>query len=125
MTDRGPIEAAVRSTIRSGTVLATPAQGARFEVGVVDDDGLVLLIGEQQTPTGISWHVLEGINGLLAGGKWIPIGSSYSTTATPGTLDAHLKTHVNRAIAGWVAAVLEEAGVVDIDRRRPGRLRRR
>ena len=122
---RGPIERAVRSTIKAGAVLATPAQGARFSVASVDDNGLVLLLGEKEARTRFTWEALEGVGELLAGGTWIPIGSSYSTDQSPGTLDAYLKRHVNRATAGWIAAVLEAAGVIEIDRRRPARIRKR
>jgi hypothetical protein len=40
-----------------------------------------------------------------------------------GTLDAHLKQYLARATAGWVAVVLEKAGVVDVDRSPPARVR--
>lgn len=62
---------------------------------------------------------------LLAGGGWIEIGSRYSTDARAGTLDEYLKQHVRRATAAWVTALLEAAGLVEIDRRRPARLRKR
>jgi hypothetical protein len=41
----------------------------------------------------------------------------------PGTLDEYLKTYLKRATAGWVAVVLEHAGVVAIDRSRPARVK--
>lgn len=53
----------------------------------------------------------------------MPIGSKYETTADPGTLDGYLKGCIKRATAGWVAAVLESADVVEIDRGRPARVR--
>jgi hypothetical protein len=63
------------------------------------------------------------VPGLLRGKGWVPIGSIYSTQGTPGSLDAHLKTFINRATAGWVAVVLEKAGVITIDRTRPARIK--
>lgn len=39
-----------------------------------------------------------------------------------GTLDGYLKGHVNRLTAGWVAALLEKAGIVTIDGSRPARV---
>jgi hypothetical protein len=69
--------------------------------------------------------VLEGVGTTLAGGGWMTIGSVYDTRAVSGTLDAYLKRFINRATAGWVAALLEKAGVVQIDRGRPSRVRLR
>ena len=40
-----------------------------------------------------------------------------------GTLDAHLKRYLARATAGWVAVVLEEAGVVHVDRTPPAKVK--
>jgi hypothetical protein len=54
---------------------------------------------------------------------WVPIGSAYATDSFPGTLDAHLKRFVTRAAGGWVAVVLERAGVIEIDRSPPARVR--
>jgi len=53
----------------------------------------------------------------------VPIGGTYSVDAVAGTLDAHLKRFIARATAGWVAVVLEQAGVIEIDRARPARVR--
>lgn len=53
----------------------------------------------------------------------MPIGSTYDTSADPATLDGYLKGCLKRATAGWVAVVLEGAGIVDLDRSRPARVR--
>ena len=53
------------------------------------------------------------------------VGSTFSVDAEPGTLDEHLKGYLNRATGGWVAVVLERAGVVEIDRATPTRVRLR
>jgi hypothetical protein len=39
-----------------------------------------------------------------------------------GTLDAHLKQCLARATAGWVAVMLETAGVVHLDRTPPAKV---
>jgi hypothetical protein len=121
----GPVERAVRGTVRSGDVLSTPVGGRPFEVARVNADGVVLLFGEKRTPTPFRWPVLEGVLEFLRGKEWVEIGSSFSNDARPGTLDEYLKKegHIRRATAGWVAVLLEEAGVVKIDRRRPARVR--
>lgn len=119
----GPIERAVRAAVPAGTVLATPAQAAPFTVSIIDDRGLVLLLGAKEARTRFSWEAIEGVGTLLATGGWLPIGSAYSTDATAGTLDAYLKKHMHRATAPWIAALLEAAGVAEIDRTRPARIR--
>jgi len=50
-------------------------------------------------------------------------GSVYSTDSQPGSLDLYLKAFLKRATAGWVAVVLEQAGLLAIDRSRPIRVK--
>ena len=121
----GPIELAVREHVKASKRLLTPSQGKTFTVETVDDAGVVLLLGEKQTRTPIRWSVLEGVGTMLADSGWVPIGGVYDTTAISGTLDAYLKRFIKRVTAGWVAALLERAGVVQIDRGRPSRVRLR
>lgn len=85
----------------------------------VNEKGVVLLLGAKEAWTLMSWPCLEGIGPYLAGKGWVRIGSKYETTADPGTLDAYLKGFVNRATGGWVAALLEYARVIEIDRGGP------
>lgn len=119
----GPVERAIRSNLVSGTTLSTPAQGKPFTVSRIDDHGVVLLLGERQTATPLSWTCLEGVVRFLAGRGWVEIGSRYDVSSSPDTLDGYLKGCINRATAGWVAAVLEQAAVVEIDRSRPAAVR--
>jgi len=121
----GPVERAVRKAISSGDKLHTPAQGAEFEVAKVGGNGLVLLLGKKQAWTPLSWECLEGIPGFLRRKGWVDIGSKFDTSADPMTLDGYLKTCIKRATAGWVAVVLEQSGVIEIDRGRPARVRLR
>lgn len=94
-----------------------------FEVARYTSDSLVLLLGVRQAWTPLRWQALEEIPDVLRGRDWVRIGSVYATESTPGTLDSHLKNHVKRATAGWVAVVLENAGVVEIDRSPPATVR--
>jgi hypothetical protein len=115
----GRVEDAVRAAVGPGDRLPTPTGRAVFEVAEVDSERVVLLFGEKQTRTSISWSVLEGIPGYLRGRGGVLIGGVYDLGAIEGSLDAYLKRHIKRATAGWVAVVLERAGVIDIDRARP------
>lgn len=115
----GLVENAVRRQIAAGTRLETPMQSKPFVVDRVDELGVVLLLGKQETPTRITWECLEGIPPFLAGRGDVRIGSVYEVSSIRGSLDEYLKRHVNRATAAWVAALLENAGILRIRRTRP------
>ena len=120
---RGPVEQAVRPRIHEGQVLHTPTRKAPFKVHRIDSIGVVLLLGRKEAQTRFTWPCLEGVVPFLQrhGGE-AEIGGRYDTAPNRGTLDEHLKGFVNRATAGWVAALLEEAGVVEVIRERPARV---
>ena len=82
----------------------------------------MLLLGEKEAWTPLPWTALEEVPGLLRGRGWVPIGGAYSVDSVPGSLDEHLKKFLKRATAGWVAVVLERAGVIAVDRARPARI---
>ena len=103
--------------------MATPTGRGEFSLAQFRSTGLVLLLGKQETRRPISWVALEEIPDLLRGRGWVSIGMTYSTTSSAGTLDAHLKSYLKRATAGWVAVLLERAGVVTTDRSSPARVK--
>jgi hypothetical protein len=111
--------------VSPGDRLATPSGRGQFTVARYTSDGLVLLLGEKEAWTPLPWPALEQVPDFLRGRGWVLIGSAYSTDSVPGTLDAHLKKFLKRATAGWVAVLLEKAGIVAVDRARPARLRLR
>jgi hypothetical protein len=119
----GPVEQAVRSAVSPGQSLSTPSGRGTFSVARYTADKIVLLLGEKEAWTPIPWRALEEVPDLLRGRSWVPIGSTYSTHAVEGTLDGHLKGYIARATGGWVAVVLEIAGVIQIDRSRPARVK--
>lgn len=105
--------------------MPTPTGRGEFSIARIDADGVVLLLGAKEAWTPLSWACIEGVGTFLAAREWVPIGSKYETAADVGTLDGYLKGCLKRATAGWVAVVLEHAGVVEIDRRPPARVRLR
>ena len=119
----GLIEKAVRRTITKDEILYTPAKPAPFEVKTIDGKGIVLLLGEKKTPTKISWECLEGIPAFLRGKDWVEIRMTFNTKSAPNTFDEYMKKCVRRATANYIAVVLEKAGIVEIDRKRPLRIR--
>ncbi|MCP4304792.1 MAG: hypothetical protein GY788_07960 [bacterium] len=118
----GPIEGAIRSSASPGLTLSTPTGRGQFSVAQIDERGIVLLLGKKEWPTPLTWACLEGIADFLSDREWTPIGSRYETSGEPGTLDGYLKGCLKRTTAGWVAVLLEHAGVVEIDRSRPARV---
>lgn len=119
----GPIESAVRRSIRAGESLETPAQKKAFTVDSIDQIGVVLLFGRKQTRTPFTWEALEGIRAEFLHSGWIVIGGRRDVHGEPGTLDGYVKQVVNRDAAGYVASLLEAAGVVELDWARPGHMR--
>ena len=126
MFDMGPVEKAVRNAVREGDALFTPSRGQPFLIGRISSDGIVLELGQKRTPTLFRWECLEGIPPFLQQHGRVPInGSGKSQYIVSGTLDGYLKAHINRLTAGWVAALLEKAEVVDIERTAPAHVRLR
>ena len=119
----GAVETAIRAAVAPGDQLHTPARADRFEVASLDDQGIVLLLGAGRHRTLIPWTCLEGVPTFLGKRLGTRVGGSYSTDADSDTLDGYLKQFVNRATAGWVAALLERAGIVTVDSSPPATLR--
>ena len=124
MTERtekiGPVEIAIRATVHEGDCLTTPTQSKPFCVAKMSGHGIVLEFGEKRTATPFTWACLEGVLPFLEKHGRVPItGSGMSQDIVQGTLDAYLKRYVNRFTASYIAALLEKARVVTIDRTRP------
>jgi hypothetical protein len=88
-------------------------------------DSLILLFGPKKTRTPISWACLEGIPDHLRGRQWVRIGANRDVQGDQDALDGYLKGFIKRQTADYVAVVLERVGVVELDRARPARVRRR
>jgi hypothetical protein len=94
-----------------------------FTVDTIDQSGVVLLFGQKQTPTLFTWEALESIRAHCLNSGWIVIGGRRDVHGEPGTLDGFVKQVVNRAAAGYIASLLEAAGIAELERSRPGRMR--
>lgn len=119
----GPVESAIRRSIRPGDDLETPAKRKLFTVDAIDENGVVLLFGRKKTSTRFNWASLEGVRTTFLHSGWIVIGGRREVQGNPGTLDSYVKQVMKRDTAGWVASLLEAAGIVELDRARPGRMR--
>ncbi len=114
---------AIRGTIHSGDQLKTPTGRGTFEIAEITNDAVVLLFGNQRTPTPLSWSLLDAALEDIAGRGWVPIGASHSVHSALGSFEALLKPAVNRSCANYVAVLLERVGLLEIDRHLPARVR--
>ncbi|MDT0213933.1 hypothetical protein Q9R29_08535 [Rothia sp. ARF10] len=121
----GRVQSAVRAAVQPGNSLPTPTRRGQFSVAEYTAEAAVLLLGTKQTRTPLPWAAFEEAPGFLRGRGWVRIGGGYETVGDPETLDGFLKGYFLRATAGWVAVVLERAGVVEVDRASPARVRLR
>jgi hypothetical protein len=120
----GPVEQAIRATFNTPATLHTLGQRKPFVMDRVDHDGIVLLLGAQRNYTPLRWECLEGIVPFLRGRPgWVPAGGTYVVGGELGTLDEYLKACISRQTSRWVAVVLKDAGVVQVDAGPPLRVR--
>jgi hypothetical protein len=118
-----PVERALRASFSPPTTLRTIGRGKPFILERIDGKGIVLLLGAQRNYTPLSWACLEGVVDFLrARPGWVAAGGTYVTTGEQGTLDEYLKGCITRQTSRWVAAVLEAAGVVGVDKGPPLRV---
>lgn len=111
----GPVEQAVRGRLRPGTRLHTPSRPAPFLLSATDNRGVILdLAMRYRTP--VSWACLEGVVPFLRGRGWVRCAGRHSVDSQPGSLDEYVKRHgPARDVTNWVAVVLEQAGVAELD----------
>ncbi len=88
----GPVEQAVRAKFKGGDTLYTVSNREPFTIGVIDTDGIVLMLGRKQSSAPLSWECLESVPAFLRNTPgWVPAGGNHSVAGEPGTLDQHLK----------------------------------
>jgi len=95
--------------------LHTVSQRKPFKLSVMDRRGIVLLLGEQESPSRLPWEWLEAIPTFLANQPgWMPAGGKHSVEGEPGTLDEFLKGCVKTDVARWLVVILRGAGLVEL-----------
>ena len=120
----GPVEKGIRVVVCEGDELATPSDSRPFWVGPISNQGIELQLGAKRTPSFFAWPCLEGIVPYLRSrGPCRINGLGKDREIVPGTLDGYLKGHIDKLTAGWVAVLLEKAGIIVIDRTRPATVR--
>ena len=117
------VEEAIRSTYRTPVTLHTHGRQKPFVLERLDSNGIVLLLGKQRNYTPIGWECLEGIVPFLSRRSgWTAAGGTFVVAGEPGTLDEYLKDCISRQTSRWIAVVLEQAGVVQVDKGPPLRV---
>lgn len=116
------VQEAIQSSVRPGDVLLTPTGAATFVVDRLDGEGMSLLFGPKMTRTLLTWRCLEGVPEYLRGRGWVLVAANRDVNSATG-LDGYFKRWIKRQVANYVAVVLEQAVVVELDRERPARVR--
>jgi len=120
------VERAIRTRFGGPARLRTVGQEKPFTLSVIDTEGIVLLLGQGQWRTRLTWECLESIPEFLRRENgWVPAGGVHSVAGEPGTLDEYLKRYLKRDVARWLAVVLRDAGVIELSEGPPLRVRLR
>jgi hypothetical protein len=113
----------IGETIRIGSPLKTPSGYAEFTVSNIRSNEVILEIGETKNELRIPAACFEGAPDFLRDKGWIRISAKHGE-ANVDTFDGYVQGFTRGiSAASYVAPILEEAGIVEIDRSRPAKLR--
>jgi hypothetical protein len=115
--------------IPEGLVLLTPVERVEFKIKSVTPDKLVFSVGAKPTLIPIPKAIWNDIPDFLGDHKWKKIGVCHGK-APKGSLQEFIDQHSSRgtqhsADANYVASVLACLGIVDVDPKRPSKVRLR
>lgn len=110
--------------LKDGDILVTPVQGKEFIVKHISEVEVILVIGKSRR-TAIPAECLNGIPNFLKGMDWVEIGAIHDYVCKPGTLEDYINDSKpeKTSVGNYVASILEHAGIVDIDRKPPSKVR--
>ena len=113
----------ITQKIPVNSVIETPSGRSQFKIYHIDADRVMIQIGKKGNVLTIPASCFEEALGFLRGKGWIRIGAVHDV-AHKGAFDEYVQrfTHGTSA-ASYVAPILEKIGVVDIDRKRPAKIR--
>ena len=109
--------------VAPGVRLTTPSRRVPFMVEEVDPRGVVLRVGRTGSRIRIPAECLEGVPDFLRDKGWVRIGAIHGKPCK-GSLEDYLQqfTH-GTSVASYVVPILERISIVQVDRRRPARVR--
>jgi hypothetical protein len=109
----------VREHVRPAMRLDTTSGRARFEIEKIGVDGLLLRVGKGRWPIRIPWRCFDRIEKEFSGKGWVRLGGTYGEP-DEGTLESVIQSFTNGiSAASYVAPILEECGLAEIDRDMP------
>jgi len=102
--------------------LETPS-GKQFKVVHIDGEKVLVETGRTPTTLRIPGSALEEAPRFLRGKGWVRIGAVHELSSET-SLDSFLKRFSHgTSLASYVASLLELAGIAEIDRTRPAKIR--
>jgi len=112
------------SELVAGDKLGTPARSKEFTVEHISGAEVVLLICKGRE-TKIPAECLNGIPNFLRGKDWVEIGAIHDYNCKLGSLEDYINNSKpeKTSVGNYVASILEHAGIVDIDRKPPSKVR--
>lgn len=121
-----PVIDKIVNVIPIGSKLETPTGRAEFVVSHIGQKNIILQVGEKEFK--IPAKCFEYGPGFLKDEDWVYIGAEHQTnneeTSEEETFDTYLKNFTQgKSVSSYVAPILEKAGIAEIDRNRPARIR--
>lgn len=104
-----------------GQVLYTPVRKSPFKIYSISLSGITLRLGKKWN-TPIPAACWDGIPNYLRGKDYVEIGAIHGISKI-GTLENYIDRFIPRSAGNYVASVLEYAGIVEIDRKLPSKVR--
>jgi len=107
------------------SIIKTPSGSSEFKINHKDSFGVVILVGKKGNRMTLPSSVFDDAPNFLRGKDWIEIGARHDV-ADVETFEEYVQSHTHgQSGASYVAPILEEIGIVEIDRKRPARIRLR
>jgi len=112
------------SKLQDDDILYTPKQRKRFTIKQISADGIRILIGKEKN-TFIPADCLNGIYDFLKDKGWVEVGAMHNNICKSGTLEEYVKSSKPEKtnVGNYVASILEDAEIVEIDRKIPNKVR--
>ena len=105
--------------------MKTPS-GKEFKIVHINSEKIIVETGKKPSRLKIPVSALEEIPDFLRGKGWVKIGAIHEISSNEVSLDSFLKKYSHgTSLAAYVAPLLELAGIAEICRLRPAKIRLR
>jgi len=113
---------AITTQVSPGMKIATPSGRAKFEIYHINSLRVMIHVGKKRSTIKIPAQCFEDVPNFLLGKGWVRIGAIHKTIQED-TFDSFVKQYTRRSAASYVAPILEKAGIIEIDRSIPAKVR--